>query len=40
MCENELFLDGETAADVGEEYELNLIRKMFSKEELDKMMKK
>lgn len=39
VCENELFLDGETSADVGEEYEMNLIKGMFKKEELDEILK-
>ena len=38
-CSNEIFLNGEPSADVGEEYELNLIKGMFKKEELDEMLK-
>lgn len=39
-CKNEASFDNLPSADVGEEYEINLIKEMFSKEELDEMMKR
>ena len=38
-CKNRIFLDGGTSADVGEEYEMGIIRKMFKEEELEKILK-
>jgi hypothetical protein len=38
-CKNEVFFDDLPSADVGEEYEMNLIKDMFKKEELDEMLK-
>jgi hypothetical protein len=38
-CKNEASFDNLPSADVGEEYEINLIKDMFKKEELDEILK-